>query len=195
MAAHNSSASTLQFENLRYRAVSAHPQLSLLSYFCIMEGTLRRQRPTVAQRVPAFSYSECKSEIPSMRLLLIEDNEEFARLLIKGLNAVGFLVDLAKDACDATAALAKDQYAALLLDIDLHGENGMTFLRSLRADKKTLPVLILTARGGIMERSAGLRAGANGYLVKPFALDELVTRLETLFGEPQGFRRAAQPLA
>src|ERR1700753_4402745 len=114
-----------------------------------------------------------------MRLLLVEDNADLARLLTAGLAAKVFSADVVETAADARLALGSVRYSALILDLGLPDEDGMTILRELRRDRDPLPVLVLTARGGVDDRGQGLRAGADDYLVKPFALEEPVARRQT----------------
>jgi two-component system response regulator TctD len=120
----------------------------------------------------------------SMRLLIVEDNDELAELLANGLKAVGYATDRLARVDDAKAALASTQYAALILDLGLPDGDGLAILQDIRNRKNPLPVLVLTARGGVQERVGGLRAGADDYLVKPFAFDELVARIEALLRRP-----------
>jgi len=119
-----------------------------------------------------------------MRLLVIEDNEELAQILAKGLRAAGFDVDLLAHAGEAQAALATTRYAVVLLDLGLPDGDGLAVLRALRQRKDPVPVLVLTARGGVHDRVTGLRSGADDYVVKPFAFDELVARIEALLRRP-----------
>ncbi|MGO9544356.1 MAG: response regulator [Rhodomicrobium sp.] len=119
-----------------------------------------------------------------MRLLLVEDNEELSNLLVKSLEASGFSADAVMTAADALSVLGSTHYAAVILDLGLPDEDGLVVLRTLRARQNTLPVLILTARDGVNDRVTGLRAGADDYLVKPFAIEELVARLEALLRRP-----------
>jgi two-component system response regulator TctD len=119
-----------------------------------------------------------------MRLLVVEDNEELSQLLAKGLRSVGFDVDLMASTREAEEALATTRYAVLILDLGLPDGDGLSILRTLRQRKDPLPVLVLTARGGVSDRVNGLRSGADDYLVKPFAFDELVARLEALMRRP-----------
>jgi DNA-binding response OmpR family regulator len=119
-----------------------------------------------------------------MRLLLVEDNEELAQLLAKGLRNEGYDIDLLTTAADARAAVATMRYAALVLDLGLPDGDGLSVLRELRQRQDPTPVLVLTARGGVQDRVTGLRSGADDYLVKPFALEELVARLEALLRRP-----------
>jgi two-component system response regulator TctD len=119
-----------------------------------------------------------------MRVLVVEDNKELAQLLAKGLQAAAFEVDHLARADEAQAALSTTQYAALVLDLGLPDGDGLTLLHDLRKRENPIPVLILTARGGVTDRVKGLRSGADDYLVKPFAFEELVARLEALLRRP-----------
>jgi DNA-binding response OmpR family regulator len=115
-----------------------------------------------------------------MRILLVEDNRELVSLLVKGLESDGMSVDPVANAAEATAALATVRYAAVVLDLGLPDEDGLSWLRDLRSRGDSTPVLILTARDGVSDRVTGLRAGADDYLVKPFAMEELGARLRAL---------------
>jgi len=119
-----------------------------------------------------------------MRLLIVEDNEELADLLAKGLRAAGFDIDVLYRLGDAREALASISYEALILDLGLPDGDGLSIIQDLRNRSSFLPVLVLTARGGVQDRVAGLRMGADDYLVKPFAFDELVARVEALLRRP-----------
>ncbi len=119
-----------------------------------------------------------------MRLLVVEDNEELAELLMRGLEAENFDVDHADTAEDASGALRDTRYAAVILDLGLPDRDGSAVLREMRGRKDGTPVLVLTARGGLHERIAGLQSGADDYLVKPFAFEELVARLRALLRRP-----------
>src|SRR5246127_3007583 len=105
-----------------------------------------------------------------MRLLVIEDNALLSELLAK--------------AAEARAVLMTTTYAAVILDLGLPDGEGLSILRELRHRKDSTPVLVLTARGGVSDRVSGLRSGADDYMVKPFALEELVARLEALLRRP-----------
>src|ERR1700730_14645084 len=113
-----------------------------------------------------------------MRLLVVEDNEQLARLLTKGLRTAGYDTDLVTTAGEARTALTTTPYPALILDLGLPDQDGLSILREIRHRKDPIPVLVLTARGGVHDRVGGLRSGADDYLVKPFAFEELVARLE-----------------
>jgi DNA-binding response OmpR family regulator len=119
-----------------------------------------------------------------MRLLVVEDNEELAKLLAKGLQAAGYDTDVFATVAEARAALLMITYAAMILDLGLPDGDGLAVLRELRHRKDSVPVLLLTARGGLQDRINGLRSGADDYLVKPFAFEELLARLEAQLRRP-----------
>jgi two-component system response regulator TctD len=119
-----------------------------------------------------------------MRLLVVEDNDELAQLLAKGLQSAGFDVDLLGTAGEAQSVLTTTRYAALILDLGLPDGDGLSILRELRHRNDPIPILVLTARGGVHDRVTGLRSGADDYLVKPFAFNELVARLHALLRRP-----------
>src|SRR5579864_7620673 len=117
---------------------------------------------------------------PQMRLLLVEDNETLSALLEKGLAAAGFAVDAVKSVSEALAALARMRFSAIVLDLGLPDGDGFAVLQALRGKGDPTPVLILTARSAVGDRVKGLMRGADDYLGKPFALEELIARLQAL---------------
>lgn len=119
-----------------------------------------------------------------MRILLVEDNVELAGLVARGLAASGYAVDVVNGLDDARIALGGIGYTAMILDLGLPDGDGMTLLRELRARQTPIPVLILTARSGVDDRVAGLNSGADDYLVKPFATEELVARIQAILRRP-----------
>jgi DNA-binding response OmpR family regulator len=119
-----------------------------------------------------------------MRLLVIEDNEQLAALLAKGLHTAGYDIDIFGTVAEARNALVMVAYAAMILDLGLPDGDGLAVLRELRHRKDPIPVLLLTARGGLDDRVNGLRNGADDYLVKPFAFEELLARLEAQLRRP-----------
>jgi len=119
-----------------------------------------------------------------MRLLVVEDNEQLAGLLAQGLRTAGYETDVLTSLEEASAVLRTTFYAALILDLGLPDGDGLALLRELRHRNNPIPVLVLTARGGLHDRVHGLRSGADDYLVKPFALEELVARLEAQLRRP-----------
>jgi DNA-binding response OmpR family regulator len=119
-----------------------------------------------------------------MRLLLVEDNEELSKLLVASLASSGMDADPVATAGDAVNVLRSTHYSAVILDLGLPDEDGLSVLRKLRSMQSAMPVLILTARDGVHDRVTGLRAGADDYLVKPFAMEELIARIEALLRRP-----------
>ena len=119
-----------------------------------------------------------------MRILVVEDNEELAQLLCEGLQAAGFDADRLASVSETRSALSTVRYAAMILDLGLPDGDGLALVRELRARRDPLPILVLTARGGLDDRVTGLRSGADDYLVKPFAFEELIARLEALLRRP-----------
>ena len=122
-----------------------------------------------------------------MRLLLVEDNDSLVRLVSKGLENAGFEVDMAGSLAGSFEALETGNYAAIVLDLGLPDGDGGAVLRRLRERGDPTPVLVLTARGTLQDRVAGLHDGADDYLVKPFALEELVARIHALLRRPGDF--------
>lgn len=114
-----------------------------------------------------------------MRLLVIEDEIKLAEYLRKGLSEEGYVVDMAHNGIDGLHLAMEGDYDLLVLDSMLPGIDGLGLLAALRQSKQT-PVLMLTARGRVEDRVRGLQAGADDYLVKPFAFSELVARVRVL---------------
>ena len=121
-----------------------------------------------------------------MRLLLVEDDALLGNGIEAGLKQAGFAVDWAKDGREAQLALAATEYELVVLDLGLPRVTGMQVLRQLRSDGSDLPVLVLTARDTVRDRVAGLEAGADDYLIKPFDLAELVARIRALLRRAHG---------
>lgn len=125
-----------------------------------------------------------------MRVLVIEDEPDLLAALGQSLREEGYAADLASDGVEGLAKAASCDYEAVVLDLMLPGMNGLDVLRRLR-DIKVTPVLLLTARDTLDDRVRGLDAGADDYLVKPFALAELLARLRALIRRSVGI---ADPL-
>ncbi|MFO1060708.1 MAG: response regulator transcription factor [Dongiaceae bacterium] len=121
-----------------------------------------------------------------MRLLVVEDNERLAGFIAKALRAEGFTVDLVTLLDEAQAALSTTRYDGVVLDLGLPDGDGMRLLTDLRGRGDATPILILTARDGLTDRVQGLNSGADDYLLKPFAMAELVARLRALMRRPGG---------
>jgi len=115
-----------------------------------------------------------------MRLLIVEDDKKTASFVAKALKEEGFAIDWMRDGDDALAALAITPFDAVVLDIMLIGRDGLSVLKQMRATGNKTPVLLLSARGALNERVEGLNAGAEDYLPKPFALEELIARVRAL---------------
>ncbi|MFB6348838.1 response regulator [Moraxella sp. ZJ142] len=120
------------------------------------------------------------------RILLIEDDVDIAKSLIAGLGMQGMSVEWFGDAKTGESALSMSAFDAVLLDLTLPKGDGMQVLANWRAKGIDTPVLIITARDAIANRVAGLNAGADDYLVKPFDLDEMIARLQALIRRSRG---------
>ena len=119
-----------------------------------------------------------------MRILLVEDNDRLAELIGKGLRAGGFAVDSFPTLADAEAALASVDYQVVILDLGLPDGDGLTLLKNARQRGLSTPFLVLTARDGVEHRVMGLNAGADDYVLKPFAMEELLARVRALLRRP-----------
>jgi two-component system, OmpR family, response regulator len=115
-----------------------------------------------------------------MRILVIEDDKEVAAYLGKALREIGAVVDPASDGREGLFLAVSEAYDVLIVDRMLPGLDGLAIVRTLRASGNRTPVLILSALGEVDDRVAGLRAGGDDYLVKPFAFSELHARIEAL---------------
>lgn len=129
-----------------------------------------------------------------MRVLLVEDHPRLGNSLRHGLHQEGFIVDLVSSLAEAEAALALATYSLMLLDLGLPDGNGLDFLKNIRREGHNLPVLVLTARGGLNDRIHGLDGGADDYLVKPFAMLELYSRCRVLLRRPRALAPESQEL-
>jgi two-component system OmpR family response regulator len=115
-----------------------------------------------------------------VRLLLVEDDPDVGPQLLERLQSEGHVVDLVQDGPDALWLAAEQSYDVVLLDLGLPGTDGVTVCRTLRERGDSTPVLMLTGRGSVEDRVAGLDSGADDYLAKPFHLPELAARLRAL---------------
>ena len=129
-----------------------------------------------------------------MRLLLVEDDAMVGESIRQGLRQDGFTVDWVRDGRAAELALTNEVYDLMLLDLGLPRKDGLAILRGWRAKGLALPVLIITARDAVSDRVAGLDAGADDYLVKPFDLDELSARVRAVLRRHAGRADAVMKL-
>jgi DNA-binding response OmpR family regulator len=121
-----------------------------------------------------------------MRILVVEDERKIARFVQKGLKEFGFAVDVIGRGDEALEIILDNPFEAIVLDIMLPGRDGLSILRALRERSNAVPVLILTARGEVREKVEGLDLGADDYLAKPFAIEELAARLRALIRRQTG---------
>ncbi|MGQ9862716.1 MAG: response regulator [Thiobacillaceae bacterium] len=121
-----------------------------------------------------------------MKILLVEDDPTLGDAVMRAIRQAGFAVDWTRDGVQADNALADYAYDAVLLDLGLPRREGLDVLRRLRKRGAKLPVMILTARDSVEDRVRGLDAGADDYLLKPFALDEMLARLRALLRRAHG---------
>jgi len=115
-----------------------------------------------------------------MRVLYVEDSKHLRKPVVAGLRASGYAVDEAADGEEGLWTALDHEFDVIILDLMLPKMDGLSVLAALRKEKNETPVLILSAKDTIEDRVTGLRAGADDYLIKPFALDELLARVETL---------------
>lgn len=121
-----------------------------------------------------------------MKILLIEDDFNLGEGLIEGMQNQGFAVDWMRDGLAGFNAALLVDYDSIVLDLGLPKLDGMSVLKKLRARKKLMPILLLTAKDAVEDRILGLDAGADDYLSKPFSLEELVARLNALIRRASG---------
>jgi two-component system OmpR family response regulator len=126
-----------------------------------------------------------------VHVLLVEDDAALGALVARGLAANGYAVAWARDGDEGYDRACGGAFDVLVVDVMLPGLDGLALVRALRADGLRAPVLLLTARGSVADRVAGLDAGADDYLVKPFAFEELLARLRALLRRPPGPLRPA----
>lgn len=121
-----------------------------------------------------------------MRLLLVEDDTMIGQAVQALLRADGYVVDWVQDGAQADTALLAHRYDLVLLDLGLPKVDGLQVLRQLRGRKSTVPVLITTARDAVRDRIAGLDAGADDYVIKPYDMEELLARIRALTRRASG---------
>ncbi|MET0544000.1 MAG: response regulator [Variovorax sp.] len=121
-----------------------------------------------------------------MRLLLVEDEADMASWLVRAFKQSGYVPDHAPDAATAESLLAGNDYDAVVLDLRLPDKHGLTVLSDIRKAGNRTPVLVLTAQGSLQDRVKGLNVGADDFLTKPFAIEELEARLTALVRRSRG---------
>lgn len=125
-----------------------------------------------------------------MRILLVEDDPRIAQDVMRALEAASYVIDHASDGEDAWFRGDTEDYAAAILDLGLPSMDGMSVLKRWRTNGRSFPVLVLTARGSWSERVEGIDAGADDYLAKPFAMEELLARLRAVLRRHGGHSAA-----
>ena len=126
-----------------------------------------------------------------MRILVVEDDRKVASFIRQGLHEEGHAVEVAKDGVEAIDLVLGDpDYDLVVLDVMLPGRDGFAVLKTLRQHKASVPVLMLTARDGVVDKVVGLDLGADDYLTKPFAFDEFLARVRALLRRGGGQRAA-----
>ena len=123
-----------------------------------------------------------------MRILLVEDDAEMAAALTSALKRYDMVVDHVATLAEAEEAIAADVHGAVLLDRQLPDGDGLALIPKLRARSDGVPIIVLTARGDLTDRIAGLDSGADDYLAKPFAVEELLARLRAVLRRPAGMQ-------
>ena len=126
------------------------------------------------------------------RILLVEDDDRIVGFIKRGLEAEGYLVDIANNGEDALAMVRETSYSLIVLDRLLPGIDGLDVCRMLQRDRRRNLILMLTARDSLQDKVEGLKGGADDYLTKPFAFDELIARIEALLRRGPG--AASDPL-
>lgn len=130
-----------------------------------------------------------------MKVLVVEDEKKIASFVRKGLEAQGFVVEVALNGNDGFLLATTRPYDAAILDIMLPGKDGLSILRNLRDRKISLPVILLTARSELNERLEGLNLGADDYLTKPFHIEELIARIHAVTRRAAGVSQSILQVA
>ena len=130
-----------------------------------------------------------------MRILLVEDDRRIARFVAKGLREQAYAVDVTGDGDDAFYKVSINDYDAVILDVMIPGRDGFQVCRDMRSAGIAVPVIMLTARDTVQDRITGLDSGADDYLIKPFAVTELLARLRALLRRGQVVRPATIRIA
>lgn len=122
-----------------------------------------------------------------MRILVVEDEKDLNRVISKRLENEGYSVDRCFDGMEALDYINAGEFDAVVMDIMMPGSSGIEVLKTMRHNKNTTPVLLLSARDSIEDRVAGLDAGAQDYLIKPFAFEELLARIRVMMRNAAGY--------
>ncbi len=125
-----------------------------------------------------------------MRILLVEDDKAIASFVIRGMKEAGYAVDHAPDGAEGLSLALSEPYDAAIVDIMLPKMDGLSVIESMRSNKVTTPVIILSVKGSVEDRVRGLQIGSDDYLTKPFAFSELLARVQALIRRASG---AAEP--
>jgi len=153
------------------------------------EGKSKRKSCQLAVDGQIFNFRSCfRCYLREMRILIVEDNLVLADKIAAALRQTDHAVDMVHDGEDALNLVLQETFDLLILDLSLPGLDGIEILKTVRARQINLPVMILTARGNLDERVAGLDAGADDYMVKPFELSELEARARALLRRNIGKR-------
>ena len=115
-----------------------------------------------------------------MRILVVEDEEKISKFIKRGLKEEGYAVDVAVDGVEGHFMIGTNDYDLIILDLMLPKLDGLSLCRQLRSEKINLPILILSAKDAVKDKVTGLNAGADDYLAKPFAFEELLARVRVL---------------
>lgn len=127
-----------------------------------------------------------------MRILIVEDEKKMASFIERGLKEEGYAVDVAYDGEEGLEHVMTNDYDAVILDWMLPKMDGLNLCGKIRKSKQTMPILLLTAKDSIQDKIKGLDQGADDYLTKPFAFDELLARVRALLRRPQRFEEASK---
>lgn len=142
----------------------------------------------MAYGAPPLITAARRKETP-MRILLIEDDPSLSYSLSFQLKGEGFLVDTCENGCEALSQIREQAHDLLLLDWMLPDMDGLALLKKIRRDENPVPVIMLTALGQLQDKVAGLDAGADDYLVKPFAFEELMARIRSIARRPRRWQK------
>jgi len=147
------------------------------------------ERPNAVVKISLASVAGPSLERPlegmkELRVLLVEDEARMSKLVSRALVRAGFVVDAFDTCADGREALSLIHYDAAILDLGLPDGDGLTLLTATRSNSRNIPILVLTARDTVEDRVSGLDAGADDYLVKPFAMSELIARTKALLRRP-----------